>query len=49
MAIAEAMRALPLKRVMLDGEAVAHSLEACPTFTGFSATVTACFYAFDLL
>ena len=31
-AIAEALRALPFSRVMLDGEAVAHCLD-CRTFT----------------
>jgi bifunctional non-homologous end joining protein LigD len=32
-AITEAMRALPFKRVMLDGEAVAHCLGVCRTST----------------
>jgi hypothetical protein len=31
-AISEAMRALPFKRVMLDGEAVAHCLDGLPHF-----------------
>ena len=35
-AIAEALRALPFSRVMLDGEAVAHCLD-CRTFTSCSA------------
>jgi ATP-dependent DNA ligase len=37
-AITEAMRALPFKRVMLDGEAVAHCLDGL-TFTACSAMV----------
>src|SRR5688572_26661291 len=31
-AITEAMRALPFKRIMLDGEAVAHCLKGLPDF-----------------
>jgi bifunctional non-homologous end joining protein LigD len=31
-AITEAMRGLPFKRIMLDGEAVAHCLEGLPHF-----------------
>jgi ATP-dependent DNA ligase len=50
-AITEAMRALPFKRVMLDGEAVAHCLEGLPHFHKLlgDGQATACFYAFDLL
>ena len=50
-AITEAMRALPFKRVMLDGEAVAHCLEGLPDFHRLlgDGQATACFYAFDLL
>jgi hypothetical protein len=46
------MRALPFKRLMLDGEAVAHCLEGLPDFhrlLGDDGQATACFYAFDLL
>ena len=51
MAITEAMRALPFKRVMLDGEAVAHCLDGLPHFHRLlgDGQATACFYAFDLL
>ncbi|MCC2651921.1 MAG: hypothetical protein K0Q60_2084 [Microvirga sp.] len=47
----EAMRALPFKRVMLDGEAVAHCLDGLPDFHRLvgDGQATACFYAFDLL
>ena len=50
-AITEAMRALPFKRIMLDGEAVAHCLEGLPDFHRLlgDGQATACFYAFDLL
>ena len=50
-AITEAMRALPFKRVMLDGEAVAHCLDGLPDFHRLlgDGQATACFYAFDLL
>jgi bifunctional non-homologous end joining protein LigD len=50
-AIAEAMQALPLKRVMLDGEAVSHCLDGLPDFHRLlgDGQATACFYAFDLL
>jgi bifunctional non-homologous end joining protein LigD len=50
-AITEAMRALRFKRVMLDGEAVAHCLDGLPDFHRLlgDGKATACFYAFDLL
>src|SRR5215207_7916028 len=50
-AITETMHALPLKRVMLDGEAVAHCLDGLPHFHRLlgDGQATACFYAFDLL
>jgi bifunctional non-homologous end joining protein LigD len=50
-AITEAMRSLPLKRVMLDGEAVAHCLDGLPDFHRLlgDGQATACFYAFHLL
>src|SRR5829696_5269428 len=50
-AITEAMRSLPLKRVMLDGEAVAHCLEGLPHFHKLlgDGQASACLYAFDLL
>ncbi|MDF2974116.1 MAG: BcepIL02 gp43 [Microvirga sp.] len=50
-AITEAMRALPFKRVMLDGEAVAHCLDGLPDFHRLlgDGQATACFYAFDLV
>jgi bifunctional non-homologous end joining protein LigD len=50
-AITEAMHALPFKRVMLDGEAVAHCLDGLPHFHRLlgDGQATACFYAFDLL
>src|ERR671910_94051 len=50
-AITEAMRALRFKRVMLDGEAVAHCLDGLPDFHRLlgDGQATACFYAFDLL
>ena len=45
------MRALPFKRIMLDGEAVAHCLDGLPDFHRLlgDGQATACFYAFDLL
>jgi hypothetical protein len=51
MAITDAMRALPFKPVMLDGEAVAHCLDGLPDFHRLlgDGQATACFYAFDLL
>jgi bifunctional non-homologous end joining protein LigD len=50
-AITEAMRELPFKRVMFDGEAVAHCLDGLPDFHRLlgDGQATACFYAFDLL
>ena len=51
-AIAEALRALPFSRVMLDGEAVAHCLEGLPHFHRLLAgdgQASACLYAFDLI
>ena len=50
-AITEAMRGLPFKRVMFDGEAVAHCLDGLPDFHRLlgDGQATACFYAFDLL
>ena len=50
-AITAAMRALPFKRIMLDGEAVAHCLDGLPHFHRLlgDGQATACFYAFDLL
>ena len=51
MAIKQAMQAVPLKRVMFDGEAVAHCLDGLPDFHRLlgDGQATACFYAFDLL
>jgi bifunctional non-homologous end joining protein LigD len=50
-AIREAMRALSFKRVMFDGEAVAHCLDGLPHFHRLlgDGPATAYFYAFDLL
>src|SRR3712207_403981 len=51
-AIAAALRALPVERIVLDGEAVAHCREGLPDFTGLtsaSGQAAACLYAFDLL
>jgi bifunctional non-homologous end joining protein LigD len=50
-AITDAMQALPFKRVMIDGEAVAHCLDGLPDFHWLlgDGQATACFYAFDLL
>ena len=47
-AITEALRALPFKRVMIDGEAVAHCLEGLPDFHRLMSRdgqATACLYA----
>jgi hypothetical protein len=43
------MRELPFKRVMFDGEAVAHCLDGLPDFHRLlgDGQATACFYAFD--
>jgi bifunctional non-homologous end joining protein LigD len=43
-AIAEALKALPVSSVILDGEAVAHCDKGLP-----DGAASACFYAFDLL
>ena len=50
-AITEAMRCCRFKRVMIDGEAVAHCLDGLPDFHRLlgDGQATACFYAFDLL
>ena len=51
-AIADAVRALPASRIVLDGEAVAHCLEGLPDFHRLLSNdkqATACLYAFDLL
>src|SRR5215204_2276081 len=50
-AITEAMRGLPFKRIMLHGEAVAHCLEGLPHFSKLlgDGQASACLYAFDLL
>jgi bifunctional non-homologous end joining protein LigD len=49
-AITAAMRALSFKRVMLDGEAIAHCLEGLPhKLMSRDGQATACLYAFDLL
>src|SRR3954468_7283918 len=50
-AITAAMQALPFKRLMLDGEAVAHCLDGLPDFHRLLADgqASACYYAFDLL
>ena len=50
-AITEALRALPFRRVMLDGEAVSHCLDGLPDFHKLMSRdgqATACLYAFDL-
>ena len=44
--------ALPVTRIVLDGEAVAHCPEGLPDFNALlrrSGCATACLYAFDLL
>ena len=51
-AIADAVRALPASRVVIDGEAVAHCLEGLPHFNWLlsgDGQASACLYAFDLL
>src|SRR3954467_2623419 len=51
-AIADAVRALPASRIVLDGEAVAHCLEGLPHFNRLlsdDGQASACLYAFDLL
>src|SRR5215213_6490279 len=49
-AIADAVRALPASRIVLDGEAVAHCLEGLPHFNRLlsgDGQASACLYAFD--
>jgi bifunctional non-homologous end joining protein LigD len=50
-AITAPVRALPFKRIMIDGEAVAHCLDGLPDFHGLlgDGQASACLYAFDLL
>ena len=51
-AIADAVRALPASRIVLDGEAVAHCLDGLPGFNRLLSSdgkAGACLYAFDLL
>ena len=51
-AITAAVMALPVTRIVLDGEAVAHCPEGLPDFhalLGRAGCATACLYAFDLL
>jgi bifunctional non-homologous end joining protein LigD len=51
-AITAAMHALPFRRVMLDGEAMAHCLDGLPDFHKLMSRdgqATACLYAFDLI
>ena len=51
-AIADAVRALPASRIVLDGEAVAHCLDGLPGFHRLlsgDGQASACLYAFDLL
>jgi len=51
-AIATAVMALPVARIVLDGEAVAHCPEGLPDFhalLGREGSARACLYAFDLL
>ena len=51
-AITAAVRALPFRRIMLDGEAVTHCLEGLPDFHKLMSRdgqSTACLYAFDLI
>jgi len=48
-AIAAAVRALPFKRIMVDGEAVAHCLDGLPHFHRLlsgNGQASACLYAF---
>jgi bifunctional non-homologous end joining protein LigD len=49
--IAAAVRALPFRRLMFDGEAVAHCLDGLPDFHRLlgDGQATACLYAFDLI
>src|SRR5215204_1382237 len=51
-AITAAVMALPVTRIVLDGEAVAHCPEGLPDFHALlsrEGCATACLYAFDLL
>jgi bifunctional non-homologous end joining protein LigD len=51
-AIAAAVMALPVARIVVDGEAVAHCPEGLPDFhalLGREGCARACLYAFDLL
>ena len=51
-AIAEALWALPVDHIMLDGEAVAHCAEGLPNFHGLRSkdgAAGACLFAFDVL
>ncbi|HEX8663572.1 MAG TPA: DNA ligase [Beijerinckiaceae bacterium] len=51
-AVAAAVRALPVERIVLDGEAVAHCGAGLPDFNGLmsqNGQAAACLYAFDLL
>jgi bifunctional non-homologous end joining protein LigD len=51
-AITKALRALPFRRVMLDGEAVSHCLDGPPDFHNLMSRdgqAAACLYAFDLI
>src|SRR5215207_11719451 len=51
-AIAAAFMALPVTRIVLDGEAVAHCPKGLPDFNALlrrSGCPTACLYAFDLI
>jgi len=46
------VRALPFKRIMVDGEAVAHCLDGLPHFHRLlsgNGQASACLYAFDLM
>src|SRR3954447_8131013 len=52
LAITAAVRALPVTRIVLDGEAVAHCPEGMPDFhalLGRAGCARACLYGFDLL
>ena len=51
-AMADAVRALPASRIVLDGEAVAHCLDGLPGFRRLlsgDGQASACLYAFDLI
>jgi bifunctional non-homologous end joining protein LigD len=51
LAVVAAIRALPFRRIMIDGEAVAHCPDGLPDFHRLlgNGQATACLYAFDLL